>query len=177
MRKNTVREIALSGLFIAIGLLLPLVFHAFNMGSTFLPMHIPVLLGGFILSMPFAVAVGIITPILSSLLTGMPPMFPVLPYMVFELAAYGAASNLLYRKMKLNIYISLVGSMIVGRIVAGIAVWVLATFFTANLPGPVTFIISSISKGIPGIIIQLVFIPAIVWILQKNNLIDRESRT
>ncbi|MDK2811559.1 MAG: hypothetical protein PWR27_2268, partial [Petroclostridium sp.] len=131
MQNKSVKEMVLSGLFIAMGLLLPMIFHAFGMGSTFLPMHIPVLLAGFVVSMPYAIAVGVVTPILSSLLTGMPPMFPVLPYMVFELAAYGAVASLLYRRLKLNVYISLVGSMIVGRIVSGIAVWVLATFFMA----------------------------------------------
>lgn len=175
MQNKSVKEMVLSGLFIAMGLLLPMIFHAFGMGSTFLPMHIPVLLAGFIVSMPYAIAVGVVTPILSSLLTGMPPMFPVLPYMVFELAAYGAVASLLYRRLKLNVYISLVGSMIVGRIVSGIAVWVLATFFMAKLPGPILFITGSITKSIPGIIIQLVFIPALILVLNKSNLITREG--
>jgi len=108
MQNKSVKEMVLSALFTAIGLLLPVIFHAFGMGSTFLPMHIPVLLAGFVVSIPFAIAVGIVTPILSSLLTGMPPMFPVLPYMVFELAAYGTVASLLYRRLKLNVYISLV---------------------------------------------------------------------
>lgn len=173
MKNKSVREIVLSGLFIAIGLLLPSIFHAFGAGSTFLPMHIPVIFAGFTVSLPFAVTVGVLTPFLSSVLTGMPPLFPVMPYMVFELAAYGAASSILYRKLKLNVYVSLIGSMIIGRIVAGIAVWVLASFFMAKLPGPVLFITGAITKGIPGIIIQVVFIPAVVILLERNNFINR----
>lgn len=93
-----------------------MIFHAFGLGSTFLPMHIPVLLAGFVISIPFAITVGALTPFLSSVFTGMPPLFPVMPYMVFELAAYGAVASILYRKLKVNVYISLIGSMIAGRI-------------------------------------------------------------
>lgn len=173
MQNKSVREIVLSGLFITLGVILPIVFHAFGAGSAFLPMHIPILIAGFVVSLPFAAAAGAITPMLSSLLTGMPPGFPVLPFMVFELAAYGAFSNLMYRKFKLNVYISLICSMIIGRVVSSIAVWVLATFFMAKLPNPFLFIIGGITQGIPGIIIQIVFIPGIILALQKNNLIKK----
>jgi len=174
MKKKSVMETVLSGLFIAIGLVLPIIFHAFGAGSTFLPMHIPVLIAGFALSLPFAVAVGAITPILSSLLTGMPPVFPVLPFMVVELAAYAAVTSLLYKKFKLNVYITLVCSMIAGRIAASIVVWILATFFMAELPNPVIFVTGAITQGIPGIIVQIVFIPGIVFVLYKSNFIRRE---
>lgn len=175
MQNKTVRGITLSGFFIALGLVIPMVFHAFGVGSTFLPMHIPVLIAGFVVDLPFAVAIGILTPILSSLFTGMPPVFPVLPYMIFELAAYGAIISLLYRKLRLNVYISLVCGMAAGRIVSSVAVWVLATFFTAKLPGPVMFVMGGIAQGIPGIIIQIVFIPAIILALQRSNLTGREG--
>lgn len=177
MQNKSLKELVLSGLFIAIGLLLPTFFHAFGLGSAFLPMHIPVLIAGFTVSIPYAITVGILTPILSSLLTGMPPHFPVLPYMVFELATYGAVASLLYKKMKLNVYISLIGSLIAGRIVAGIAVWVLAAFFLAKLPGPLVFITGSVVKSIPGIIIQLALIPALIMLLNKSVLLTKESHS
>jgi predicted membrane protein len=175
MQNKSVRETVLSGLFIALGLVLPIAFHALGAGSTFLPMHIPVLLAGFTVGIPFAIAVGVITPLLSSLLTGMPPMFPIAAYMVFELAAYGAAASLLYRRLRLNVYVSLVGSMLIGRLISALAVWVLATFFAAQLPGPWVFVAGGVAGSIPGIIIQIVFIPAIIMILGKNNLIKREA--
>lgn len=175
MKKKSVRELILSGLSIAIGLLLPMIFHAFGLGSAFLPMHIPVLIAGFAVSLPFAIIVGVLTPLLSALLTGMPPLFPVLPFMIFELAAYGAAASLLYRKFRLNVYISLIASMIAGRIVSGIAVWVLAALFGAKLPGPAAFVAGSITGSIPGIVIQIVFIPALVIILDRNRLLRKEG--
>jgi hypothetical protein len=169
MVKKSTNEIILSGLFIAIGVLLPVIFHLFGGGSIFLPMHIPVLISGFFLGVPYAVAVGVITPIISSILTGMPPIFPIMPYMVFELAAYGLFTSLLFNKFKFNVYFSLLGSMIIGRIIAGIAVWVLVLLFAAKLPSPIIFIYGAIIKGIPGIIIQLIFIPTIVLIVKKNR--------
>jgi len=165
--KNNLTQTAAAGLFIAFGIVLPMMFHAIGLGSTFLPMHIPVLLAGFMLEAPIALAVGAITPFLSSMFTGMPPAFPIMPYMVFELATYGFMTSYLYRKFNLNVYASLLGSMICGRIVAGIAVWVLTTLFAARLPGPVAFVMASVTTGLPGIVIQLIFIPAVVLILEK----------
>lgn len=175
MRTNIVRETTLSGLFIAIGIILPMLFHALGQGATFLPMHIPVLLAGFILSLPFAVAVGIITPILSSILTSMPPIFPVLPFMVFELATYGLVTSFLYRKLKLNVYVSLVGAMLSGRIVATIVVWVLINFFFATLPSPIIWVTAAVTAGLPGIVIQLALIPVLVLALNRLNYIRRDA--
>lgn len=171
-RINHTRETVLSGMFITFGIVLPVVFHLFGLGSNFLPMHIPVLLAGFVLSTPYAAAVGAVTPLLSSVITGMPPMFPVAAYMIFELAAYSAAASVLSRKFRLNTYISLIGSMAVGRIVAGIAVWVITELFGAKLPGPVAFIGTAIMSGLPGIIIQLVFIPPMILLLKKTKIIE-----
>ena len=169
--ENSIREMVTSGLFITMGLVLPVIFHFFGLANSFLPMHIPVILAGFILSAPYAIAVGAITPFLSSVITGMPPLFPVMPYMVFELATYAAVASILSKKMKLNTYFTLVGSMIAGRIIAGTVVWVMVVLFGAKLPNPVAFIVTAVTTGIPGIIIQLVSIPAMIGILKKTNII------
>ena len=168
MRNKKVRSIVLSGLFIAVGVLLPVVFHATGSGGIFLPMHIPVMLAGFFLDIPFALAVGIATPLVSSLITGMPPLFPVMPYMAAELPVYALVCSLLYRKIKLNAHLSLVISMIAGRIAAAAAVWILATFFTANLPAPPAFIAAAIVTGLPGIALQLLIIPFVVSAVERN---------
>ena len=168
--KNSVREMVVSSLCISMGLILPVIFHSFGLGSTFLPMHIPVLISGFILPVPYAVLVGAITPLLSSIITGMPPIFPIMPYMLFELVTYAAVASILSRKMKLNAYFTLVGSMITGRIAAGAAVWVLIELFGAKLPNPFAFVGAALTTGIPGIIIQIVAIPPLVLVLKKTNI-------
>ena len=175
MKSKSPKPLVLSGVLIAIGVVLPIVFHAFGGGSVFLPMHIPVLIAGFYLEVPFALAVGVLIPLLSSMITGMPPVFPVLPFMMVELPTYGVMVSVLYRKLKANVYSSLILSMICGRMMAGVAVWVLATFFMAKLPSPMIFISGAVIKGIPGILVQLIFIPIIVMTVKKKNLF-RETR-
>lgn len=172
--RNSIREITTAGLFTAIGILLPVIFHALGLGSAFLPMHIPALMAGFVLSVPYAAAVGAATPLLSSLMTGMPPVFPVMPYMVFELAAYASAVSIVSRKFRLNPYLSLIISMAAGRAVAGIAVWILTVLFGAQLPGPLAFVSGAVVTGLPGIILQLVVIPPLIIILKKKNMIGNE---
>ncbi len=171
MHKNTIRQITLAGLFIAIGLILPMAFHVLGPGTTFLPMHIPVLMAGFSLGLPMALLVGILTPILSSLLTGMPLIFPVLPFMILELGTYALGTSFLYRTLKWNVYVSLLVTMVLGRIAAMSAVWVLVNYTTAKLPNPWVFITGAITAGVPGIFIQLILIPPIVIMLRKRNLI------
>lgn len=168
MNGASAKQPVLAGLFVAIGLLLPPMFHVAGMGSAFLPMHLPVLLAGFFLAPPYATAVGAIIPFLSGILMGMPPVFPVMPFMVVELATYGAVVSLLYQRWHLNVYLSLIGSMVAGRVMASVAVWVLATFFAAKLPGPVAFASAAVVASLPGIVIQLLFIPALVLVLARR---------
>lgn len=164
------RNIVLSGLFIAFGLLLPMIFHQFSMGGpAFLPMHIPVLIGGMLLGPVSGLLIGMVTPVLSSVLTGMPPTFPMLPIMFFELAVYGLVAGYLYKTLNLNIIISLILAMIGGRIVAGLVVYVLAMFFGFQGPGPIPFIQGAILTGLPGIAIQLVLVPIVVSLVRRNT--------
>ena len=167
--KNTYGKMVLSALFIAIGIVLPLAFHAIpNAGRIFLPMHISVLLCGLVCGIPYGLACGIITPLLSSLITGMPPA-AMLPAMVCELAAYGVISAILMRYVRLkkvyvNVYISLIGAMLVGRVFYGI---LNALIFSAGSYSLQLWLGAAFVTALPGIAIQLVLIPAIVIALQK----------
>ena len=101
------KNIVLSGLFVAFGLILPMIFHQFSMGGpAFLPMHIPVLIGTMLLGPSSGFLIGMVTPVLSSVLTGMPPTFPMLPIMFFELAVYGLIAGYLYKTLKQNVVLS-----------------------------------------------------------------------
>ena len=170
MQRKT-RDLVLAGLFIALGILFPMVFHAFGQaaGQVFLPMHIPVLLAGFFLLPGYAAIVGLVTPLLSSVLTGMPPLYPMAPLMAVELCIYGLAASLAYRwlsqknmKRVVSVIISLVIAMAAGRVAAGLGVWVLVGLFSAQMPSPFVYISGGIATGLPGIAIQIVLIPVIV---------------
>lgn len=163
---NKTKEMILSGLLLASGILLPMVFHMFSLtGPIALPMHIPVLIGGFLLSPQLALLLGITTPVLSGMLTGMPVMFPMSIIMAFELGTYGLTASLATRKLNLSIIPSLIISMITGRIAAGITVAALVQLFGVKM-NPVLFVKGAIITGIPGIIIQLIFIPTLIYTIK-----------
>lgn len=171
MRKISTKKITLAGLFIALGLLMPfLTAQIPSIGSKLLPMHIPVLLCGFVLGWPYGLIVGLIVPVFRSVLFTMPPMFPTAIVMSFELAAYGFATGLLHKllpKKNIFVYVSLIVSMIFGRIV-----WGLASFIILNLSGSAftfeAFLAEAFINALPGIIIQIVLIPVLVMSLQKT---------
>jgi hypothetical protein len=168
---NKTHSLILSGVFIALGLVLPMAFHMIGgAGPIFLPMHIPVLIAGFFLSPMLALSVGVITPLLSGLLTGMPPIFPMMPIMMLELGIYGLTISLIRSNVTKNPYIALLVSMILGRIAGGFMVFVLSTFFAAKLPSALVFITTAVTTGIPGIFIQLIIIPIVVIAINKSNL-------
>lgn len=169
-----IKQITLAALFITIGLVLPLItFNIPTIGSMLLPMHIPVLLAGFVCGGPVALLVGFITPILRSLIFSMPMMYPTAIAMAFELATYGLIAGLIFSKSKknmLSIYLSLIISMIIGRIVWGLICIILfgiaGNTFTISI-----FIAGALTNAIPGIILQIILIPIIVRMLQKGKLI------
>ena len=169
---NTKRLI-LSGLCIALGIVLPVAFHSVaNAGSIFLPMHIPVLLCGLICGWPYGLACGVITPLLSSVITGMPPM-AYLPSMLCELAVYGFASGLLMRyvktgKLLADLYVSLAGAMLLGRLVFGL---LNALIFRAGDYSVAMWTTAAFVTALPGILIQLAVIPVLVLALKKSKLI------
>ena len=165
-KKIETKSIALSGLLLSMGILLPIIFHIFGMtGPIVLPMHIPVLLGGFLLPTNMALLLGIITPILSGMLTGMPVMFPMAVIMAFELGMYGFTASIATRKFNISILPALLISMISGRITAGLVVALLTQFFGVKM-NPIIFLKEAVITGIPGIIIQLIFIPSLVYAIR-----------
>jgi len=176
--KTGAKKITAGALLLAAALLLPQAFHFSglpNPGQIFLPMHIPVFLAGFIIGPAYGAVLGIISPVLSFLFTNM-PQIQRLPFMVVELTFYGFSCGLLYNRLKdkkFGIYTSLVLSMVTGRF-AFFAALVFADLFNALPKGfSAYYVIDATIAGIYGIIIQLVFIPAIVYALKRSGYIDR----
>ncbi len=152
----------------ALGVLFPIIFHQFGMaGRIFLPMHIPVLLAGCICGPLSGLIIGLLAPALSFALTAMPPSYAV-PLMTIELSLYGLAAGLFYYRLRLNVYIALVVSLILGRIGFAIGLLILGLFI--ELPyGVKTYFSISVVTGLPGIIIQLVIIPPIVAAVMRRE--------
>lgn len=178
MKNSSIRDLILGGLFVALGIVVPIAFHSIGAGPVFLPMHIPVLLAGFITGPAIGGFVGAVTPILSSLLTGMPPLMPPkAQMMVAELVVYGLLSGFAYRTRRLHVILSLIIAMFGGRIVYGIlAAYILPLFGFG--PVPVLYpITAGLVASLPGIVIQLLLIPPIVWLLEKQLKAEKSTRT
>ena len=144
-----------------------------QIGSALSPMHIPVLLAGFLCGPWWAMAVGFVAPMLRHLWMGMPPLITAIA-MSFELAAYGLFSGLLYRllpKKTVNIYASLIGAMILGRIVWGIAM-VIISGVTGSAFTWSAFMAGALLNAIPGIILHIVLIPILVMALKRAKVLD-----
>ncbi len=181
MRKNnSLLNLVLSAMFLALGLVLPfLTGQIKEIGSMLLPMHIPVLLCGLVCGPTYGLIVGAIVPIMRSMLFSMPVMFPTAIGMAFELATYGFAIGYLFSHAKWkcikSLYRCLLISMVSGRIVWGIVQCLLLGIgdngFTLT-----AFLGGAFLNAIPGIILQLVLIPAIMLVLGKTHLIHFDSK-
>ena len=163
---NQVKQLTLSAFFLALGLVLPFAFHSFGpqAGTVFLPMHIPVLLCGFVCGPAYGALVGMLTPLLSSALTGMPPLMPTGIAMCLELSTYGFLSGWMTKKLPL--YPSLIITMLAGRAVSGLANLVLLSMahkaYTVQI-----FLTATFVTAIPGIVLQLGMIPLHVSVVKK----------
>ena len=168
------RHLVYAAVCLALCMLLPFLTGQIpQIGSALSPMHIPVLLAGFLCGPWWAMAVGFIATMLRHVWLGMPPLITAIA-MSFELAAYGLFSGLLYRllpKKTVNIYVSLIGAMILGRIVWGITMVVISgvsgSAFTWS-----AFIAGALLNAVPGIILHIVLIPILVMALKRAKVLD-----
>lgn len=175
-RNNNLLKLVLSALFIALAYVLPFLTGQIpEIGNMLCPMHLPVLLCGFICGWQYGLAVGIFSPLLRSLVLGMPPLFPKAICMAAELAVYGLIAGLMYKlfpKKKGFIYLSLVISMLAGRIVWGCAMFVCMGIKGGTF-GFSAFLTEAFVNAVPGIILQLILIPLIVMATEKSGIFKK----
>lgn len=174
INNTSIRPLTCAAMCLALCLLLPFLTGQIpQVGSALCPMHLPVLLAGFLCGPWWALLVGLTAPLLRNLLFSMPPLLTAIA-MSFELGAYGAVSGLLYRRMPKNltgIYFSLLAAMISGRIIWGI-VRVAMTGVAEEAFTWAMFLAGAFTSAIPGIILQLILIPVLVTALRKANYIE-----
>lgn len=164
-----------AALFLAIVMVLPLITGQIpEIGQMLSPMHIPVLLCGFMCGWPWGLAVGLIAAPLRSAVFGMPVMFPSAVAMAFELGTYGAVSGILYRilpRKKWAVYAALISAMIIGRLVWGLAQVVIAGLTHSEFT-MAAFLAGAVTKAVPGIIMHIVLIPVLVLVMEREGLVS-----
>ena len=171
MQKKSVARLVVAAMCLALCLVLPfLTGQIREIGSMLCPMHLPVLLCGFLCGWPWGLAVGAVAPLLRSALFGMPPLFPIAVSMAAELAVYGLVTGLLSARLPKKLgwtYVSLIAAMLLGRVA-----WGLVRLLLAGLSGGAftwaMFLSGALTTAIPGIIVQLIFVPVIVTAVQKR---------
>lgn len=155
------RKTVYAAVILALSIAIPAIFHFTALpGNIFLPMHLPILVGGLLLGPVYGLIIGMLAPILNFFLTNMPPV-PMLYIMIFELGAYGFFTGFLYQKSN-RLFISLLASLVIGRIVAAIIVFILVQTMTGFDANPLVWFTGSFVKSFPGIAIQLILVPLIV---------------
>ena len=174
--KIFIKKLIYSAMFLAMALVFPFITGQMqSFGAALCPMHVPVLLCGFICGARYGAVVGAVAPLLRFVLFGMPAFWNALP-MSFELCAYGLFAGLLYAllpKKAVFTYVSLVGAMLAGRAVWGGAAAVLAGLRETAF-GIEAFWLSAFAGSVPGIVLQIILVPAVVLALKRARLIPGE---
>lgn len=177
-KHNEILRMVLAALCLALAYVMPFLTGQIpEIGAMLCPMHLPILLCGYVCGWPWGLIVGFSAPLLRSLLTGgFPPMFPTAICMAFELAAYGATAGLLHRllpRKKPYIYCSLLAAMVIGRLV-----WGAAMFVCLSADGGFTlaaFLAGALTNAIPGIVVQIILVPILVMVLDRFKITESSS--
>ena len=174
MKRENIYNLVVAAMLFALGLVLPfLTAQLSTLGNMLLPLHLPILLCGFICGWKYGLLCGATLPIVRSLIFSMPPLFPQAVTMAFELAAYGFFTGFFFliskKKSLVSVYVSLISAMLIGRVIKGAAnavcYGILSKGYTFMM-----FISGAFLEAIPGIIIQLVLIPAVLVALKKAKM-------
>ena len=176
VRLSSTKRICITAVCVALCCILPMAFHSVGLGSALSPMHIPVLLCGFVCGGLPGLACGIAGPILSSALTGMPSV-PMLIRMVPELIVYGLAAGLGMKYIRTgkaiaDLYISLIIAMVLGRVAGGIAS---ALFFLGSGEAftVAAWASSYFVTAVPAIAIHLVLVPVLALTLTRAGVVPK----
>lgn len=169
------KHMVLAAFFLALGIIMPFLTGQIpGIGNMLLPMHIPVLVCGYVCGWQWGLAVGFVVPLLRSAMFGMPPMMPTAAAMAFELGVYGAATGILNKVLPdkaAYVYVSLVGAMVAGRLVWGIVsiplYGVAGKAFSWQI-----FMGGALLNAVPGILLQLVLIPVIIMSLKRAKMME-----
>lgn len=173
--KDMTKNLTLSAMFLALGLVLPLLTGQIpQIGNMLLPMHLPVFLCGLICGWHYGGVIGFITPLLRYVIFGMPVLYPTGLAMSLELMTYGIVAGLLYAISKWQCVVALYRCLIIAML-AGRAVWGVTEVILLGLSGDSftwqAFFAGAFLNAVPGIILQLILIPAIMLALHRTGLV------
>ena len=164
---------------VALAVLLPQLVHlaAGQAGGVeWLPMYLPVLLGGCLLGWAWGLSVGIASPVVSFLITlafGNPmPALVRLPFMVAELAVFAAVSGAFSQKIAQNGWMAF-PAVLLAQVCGRTVFMLLVLLFRSFTPLSPALVWSQIQTGLLGMVLQALLVPFAVMALKL--LLDREK--
>jgi len=173
LKYKDIRSYLLTAAFVMLAVFVPWVFHQFHLaGPTFLPLHIFVLIAGLLFGWRAGLLVGLFTPLTSYFISGMPAL-NILPQVIIEVSSYGFIAGILREKYNMRTIWSLLGAIVGGRLALLVAISIIYLIggqsYSPLGPGanPLTSFWATVKQGWPGIAIQLISIPAIIWLAGK----------
>jgi LytS/YehU family sensor histidine kinase len=176
MDRRRIFRMVSAALFLALAYVLPFLTGQIpEIGSMLCPMHIPVLLCGFVCGPWWGAAVGLAAPLFRSVTMGMPPLFPTAACMAAELAVYGLAAGWLHRLLparRVFLYVSLLSAMVLGRLVWGGAMLLAVGVRGFGLSA---FFAGAVLNALPGIVLQIVLVPILVILLDNPKILKRRD--
>jgi hypothetical protein len=155
-------DYVLAGLLLAAALVLPIFFHALGMGSTFMPMFYPLALAGFLVAPPLAMITGVAAPLVSALLTGMPPFYPPIAFiMMAEGLLFTGLPQGLQKLLRLPVWLTLIIILLLDRLLLYFLMLGMSSLL--HLPG--WFLgWASVLHGLPGLAVMMAILP---WFIPK----------
>lgn len=152
---------------------LPQLFHVIGavsdlgttVGASFLPMHLPIMIVGFVAGPYAGLVAGALAPLVSFALSGMPTI-AMLPLMIAEISAYGLFAGLI-RNVKLPSFAKLLSVQLLGRAARALAT-VAVVLFVSETPITLSSIYTSIIAGLPGILIQWAILPLLIYFVKNR---------
>lgn len=159
-------------IFSGLGIALPVLFHALGLGSMFLPMYLPLAIGAFLLSRVNALMAGFFTPLISALLTGMPPFYPPVAFiMMLQLAVFCFAISLMTHRFKFGVVVSLAVAVLLDRLLLIALFYLIYPLFSIDSR---VITLYDLLKSLPGVALLFIVVPPAVprcvRILRKNSL-------
>ncbi len=163
----TVKALISAGI-VALAVLLPQLAHLAlgeQAGMRFLPMYLPVLLGGCLLGWQWGLGIGLLSPLVSYLITaaaGSPmPALARLPFMMAELAVFAVVCGVFSDKIAKNGLMAFPAVLLAQ--LGGRSVFLLsAAAFSGVSPLNAVMVWSQIQTGFAGLLIQAVLAPVII---------------
>lgn len=152
---KAIKNSTVAVILLILGIALPWFAHRFGIGMSLLPLHLPLIIGTLLLPLGYAALLAIMIPLLSTVLIGMPVFFPILPIIIIEFMLYVLAIKYFYQLKHYNFFISLLISLLLGRVAVTVAALFFGVFTYSGLNAAVDYFVQLFSDFVPGIIIQL----------------------